>query len=82
MRWMLHFSDAPQQLLGKVVTGVALRDVAEFLFSFLQQTRLSVEYSEDNVVVGICLAEIIEFVCHAIGMRRVVRRGRFAALVA
>ncbi len=24
--------------------------------------------------------EIIEFVCHAIGMRRVVRRGRFAAL--
>jgi negative regulator of replication initiation len=26
--------------------------------------------------------EIIEFVCHAIGMRRVARRGRFAALVA
>jgi len=26
--------------------------------------------------------EIIEFVCNAIGMRRVVRRGRFAALVA
>ena len=26
--------------------------------------------------------EIVEFVCNAIGMRRVIRRGRFAALVA